>query len=125
MTRSPVETRLLTAAELELMHVLWARGEATVQEVLDGLSGERRAYTTVATLLKILEDKGFATSVKDGRRLSYRPAVDRAAYEATAVRDVVSRVFSGDAGALVRTLVSAESLTPEQRAALAALLDEP
>jgi predicted transcriptional regulator len=123
MTRTPEDVRLLTAAELELMHVLWDAGEGTVQQVLDGLRGPPRAYTTVATLLKILEDKGFVTSVKDGRKLTYSPAVARPAYEATAVRDVVERVFAGDAGALVRTLVEHEALRPEDVATLRALLE--
>lgn len=122
MTRTPDDLRLLTAAELELMHVLWVLGEGTVQQVLDGLQGGR-AYTTVATLLKILDDKGFVTAQKDGRKLAYRPAVDRPAYEATAVRDVVERVFAGDAGALVRTLVEHEKLSPEDIRALRALLE--
>ncbi|MDP2306253.1 MAG: BlaI/MecI/CopY family transcriptional regulator [Pseudomonadota bacterium] len=123
MKRTADDLRLLTAAELELMHVLWTLGEATVQQVLDGLQGAR-AYTTVATLLKILDDKGFAAVQKDGRKLAYRPAVDRPAYEATAVRDVVERVFAGDAGALVRTLVEHERLRPEDLQALRALLED-
>ncbi len=122
--RTSEDLRLLTAAELELMHVLWDLDEATVQQVLDGLKGAKRAYTTVATLLKILDDKGFVTAQKDGRKLTYRPTVGRPAYEATAVRDVVERVFAGDAGALVRTLVEHERLRPEDLRALRALLEE-
>lgn len=119
------DTRLLTAAELELMHALWAHADAgpcTVAEVIEGLTGPPRAYTTVATLLKILEDKGFARSTLAGRKLLYAAAVDRPAYEGTAVKDVVARVFSGDAAALVRTLVKAEALTDAERATLRALL---
>jgi predicted transcriptional regulator len=112
---------LLTAAELELMQVLW-RAPGTVQEVLDGLSGPPRAYTTVATLLKILEDKGFAKSEREGRSFVYSAAVPRDRYEATAVNDVVTRVFSGDATALVRTLVADDRLTDEDLATLRKLL---
>lgn len=124
------DPRLLTAAELELMHALWTCAEAgprSVSEVMDLLTqfrgGPPRAYTTVATLLKILEDKGFARSTLVGRKLLYEAAVDRPDYEDTAVRDVVQRVFSGDAAALVRTLVATESLTEADRAVLRALLD--
>ncbi len=116
------DPRLLTAAELELMHVLWQRGASTVAEVQAGLAAPPRAYTTVATLLKILDDKGFAKSLRDGRRLVVLPVVSKAAYEATAVADVVQRVFSGNAAALVRTLAATESLTSEERAAVEALL---
>lgn len=122
------DPRLLTAAELELMHALWTCADAgprSVSEVMDLLlrGGPPRAYTTVATLLKILEDKGFARSTLVGRKLLYEAAVARPDYEDTAVRDVVQRVFSGDAAALVRTLVATESLTEADRAVLRALLD--
>ncbi len=116
------DPRLLTAAELELMHVLWERGPSTVAEVIEGLQGPARAYTTVATLLKILDDKGFARTEREGRRLVYAPVVIRGEYEATAVRDVVQRVFSGDAAALVRALVDTEPLDDATRAELALLL---
>jgi len=116
------DPRLLTAAELELMHVLWERGPSTVAEVIEGLLGPARAYTTVATLMKILDDKGFARVERDGRRLVYAPVVVRGEYEATAVRDVVQRVFSGDAAALVRALVDTEPLDDATRAELALLL---
>lgn len=116
------DPRLLTAAELELMHVLWERGPSTVAEVIEGLRGPARAYTTVATLMKILDDKGFARVERDGRRLVYAPVVVRGDYEATAVRDVVQRVFSGDAAALVRALVDTEPLDDATRAELALLL---
>lgn len=117
-----LDPRLLTAAELELMHALWAHGACTVGEVQAALGGPPRAYTTVATLLKILEAKGFATTERDGRRLVYAAAVARPTYEATAVRDVVQRVFAGDAAALVRALVEAEELDEAARAELARLL---
>ena len=117
------DPRLLTAAELELMHVLWAAERAlTVQDVVDRLPG--RAYTTIATLLKILEDKGFAMTQREGRKLLYEPHVHRPEYEGTAVRDIVQRVFSGDAAALIRTLAQGESLTEYERAMLHYFLAE-
>lgn len=117
------DPRLLTAAELELMQVLWAADHPlAVQEVLDRLPG--RAYTTIATLLKILEDKGFATTQREGRKLVYAPHVQRPEYEGTALRDIVHRVFSGDAAALVRTLVQGETLTDYERTMLRHLLAE-
>lgn len=117
------DPRLLTAAELELMQVLWAAAHPlTVQQVCDALPG--RAYTTIATLLKILEDKGFATTQREGRKLVYAPFVQRPEYEGVAVRDIVHRVFSGDAAALVRTLVQGEELTLYERRMLQQLLAE-
>lgn len=116
------EHRLLTAAELELMQVLWEH-PGSVQEVLEALAGPPRAYTTVATLLKILEDKAFVRSEKDGRKLVYAPVIARDDYQGTAVGDVVSRLFGGDAPALVRTLVRREQLSPADLAAIRALLE--
>ncbi len=103
-------TRLLTEAELPLMHVLWDRGEGRVRDVLDGLSDEDRApaYTTVATLLRILVDKGFVEARRDGRAWVYSPAVPRDQYERRGVRHLVSRLFGGDRVSMVRSLVDDE-----------------
>src|SRR4051812_13050848 len=97
--------RLLTPAELEIMTVLWQQEEGTVRDVLARLDGER-AVTTVSTLVRILEQKGFVLSRRSGRQAVYRAAVPRQAYQRASVRDLLRRVFGGDASALVRSLVS-------------------
>lgn len=104
MTDTPDPERLLTPAELEIMQVLWAHHEGTVHEVMGGLGGER-AYTTISTLLRILEQKGFVVSRKQGRQHVYAPTTPRPVYEATSLRTLVQRVFEGDASALVRRLL--------------------
>lgn len=122
---SPNPDRLLTEAELEHMRVLWTLGEGSVRAVLDALPAETpRAYTTVATLLRILEEKGFAGSEKVGRSLLYRPVVSRPAYQARTVKRVLSDVFEGDAGALMRQLVQAEATDDLALAEMRSLLDE-
>lgn len=118
--------RLLTDAELELMHVLWDRGPSTAREVLEALSDRRaetRAYTTVATILNILRDKGFVRSDKAGRAFVFAPLTSREAYEATNLRHVVQEVFRGDAASLVRTLVTAEGLDPDELAEIRRLVE--
>ena len=117
------DARLLTEAELELMQVLWSRGPSTVREVMTALP-DSRAYTTISTILRILDDKGFATSEKVGRAFRYAPAVDREVYQARNVRHVVDAVFEGDAVALVRRLVAAEDLGQDELSALKALVSE-
>lgn len=112
---------LLTPAELELMAVLWRVPAATVQELCDAL-GDGRAYTTVATIAHILEQKGFARSEREGRRLRYAAAVRREDYERTSVSDLFRRVFGGDGALLVRRLVEAEGLREGEAAELRALL---
>jgi predicted transcriptional regulator len=115
--------RLLTDAELPLMHTLWDRGSATARAVHDALPpGDGRAYTTVATILKIMEDKGFLRSDRDGRAAVYTPTLSREAYEARNIKRVVDEVFRGDGKALVRQLARSEALPAAEREALAALL---
>ena len=74
MARPPA--RELTERELEVMHIFWERGESTVAEVRDVLAarGLDRAYTTVATLVRILAEKQFLIQTNDERPFSYKPA---------------------------------------------------
>lgn len=117
----------LTDVELEIMDALWALteelGEADVAELCARL-GEGRAYTTVATLLKILETKGFAASRKDGRRLLYRAVPERPRWQSATVADLVQRVFGGDARSLVRSLLDSGEVDPEELASIRRMLDE-
>lgn len=114
--------RLLTEAELELMHVLWDRGPSTARQVLDSLADDR-AYTTVATILNILRDKGFVSADRAGRAFVFAPLITREGYEAVNLRHVVAGVFRGDAASLVRTLVQEESLDPDELAEIRRLVE--
>ena len=115
---------LLTDAELELMHQLWDHGPSTARQVHDALPPRQtRAYTTFATILQILVDKGFARAEKQGRAFLYHPTLSRADYEARNLRQVVQDVFRGDAVGLVRALVVAEDLAPYEVDALRRLVD--
>ncbi len=78
-------SRLLTPAELEVMSALWDLDEGTVRDVLLRLEGGR-AVTTVSTLVRILEQKGFVRSRKSGRRHLYRAAIPRQTYQRASVR---------------------------------------
>ena len=120
-SRTPDDPRL-TDAELEIMAALWEMGEADVGDLAVRLS-DGRAYTTVATLLKIVEQKGFATSRKDGRRLIYAPATDRPRWQSATVADLVRRVFAGDARALVRSLLDSGEVDSAELTAIRRILD--
>jgi predicted transcriptional regulator len=113
----------LTDAELEIMNALWTTGEADVADIAAAL-GDGRAYTTVATLLKILENKGFATSRKYGRKLLYAPASARPTWQSATVGDLVRRVFAGDAKSLVRSLLDSGEVDADELAAIKKLLEE-
>ena len=102
---------MLTDVELELMTILWKLGEGSVADVLESLpKGRELAYTSVSTVLRILEQKAVVTARKEGRGHIYSPHVSKAEYEAKAVKHVVERVFDGAPAALVRQLLDAGQL---------------
>ena len=117
--------RLLTEVELELMTILWDRGGGTVADVLAALPEERPlAYTSVSTMLRILEQKSVLRSEKIGRGHRYVPVVARGDYQAYALDQVVGKVFGGEPLALVRRLFDARGLTREELTALKGLLQQ-
>ena len=96
MARPPAKQ--LTQRELEVMHVFWdAGGEATVAEARDRLaaSGRKLAHTTVATLLRILSDKGFLRQTNSERPFQYRPLRSFEDVSRNMVDDLIQRVFHG------------------------------
>jgi predicted transcriptional regulator len=114
----------LTEVELELMTLLWERGGGTVNDVLAALPPERPlAYTSVSTILRILEQKGVLGTEKVGRGHRYVPLVAKAAYEAFALEQVVGKVFGGEPLALVRRLVDGAGLSRRELAELRAMLE--
>jgi len=117
--------RLLTEVELELMTILWRENGGTVADVLAALPEQRKlAYTSVSTMLRILEQKGIVKSEKVGRGHRYVPLVAKGDYEAFALEQVVGKVFGGEPLALVRRLLDVTGLTRKDLAALKSLLDE-
>ena len=104
--KAPSEDRRLTNVELELMTILWSLGEGNVAQVIAALPAERAlAYTSVSTILRILESKGFVAARREGRGHLYKPTLTKNEYEARAVKDVVNRVFQGVPVAMVRQLL--------------------
>jgi predicted transcriptional regulator len=115
--------RLLTPTELEIMHVLWRLGESTAAGVQAALAPERPlAYTSVSTMLRILEQKGTVASRKEGRGHAYRPLFPKEEYEAVSLRHLVGTVFEGAPVSLVQRLVQDQSLTPDELAAIRRLI---
>ncbi len=106
-----IDNKLLTDTELELMTILWRLGEGTVAQVMSHLSKQRElAYTSVSTILRILEQKEILKTRKEGRGHIYIPLVSKSDYEAKTVRHVVDRVFDGTPLALVRQLLDTMDL---------------
>lgn len=113
----------LTDVELRLMNVLWERGPSTVSEVQKTLpKKDRAAYTTVLTMLRILEEKGYLEHEQDGRAFVYRPLVGREAAQRSSVSHLVGRLFDGSPGALVLNVLKNEELTADELAQLRKLI---
>lgn len=123
--RKKHDNSLLTEVELEFMTVVWDIGGGTVRDVLAELNKvQERAYTSVATVLKIMEQKGFLTSERKDRSLVYRPAVPKAEYQKTSLKNLSSKLFNGAPAALVARLVDDEDVTDEMLEEMRALLEE-
>ncbi len=125
LMRKKQDKSLLTEVELEFMTVVWDIGSGTVHEILAQLNKvQERAYTSVATVLKIMEQKGFVTSERVERSLVYRPAVPKADYQKTSLKNLSSKLFNGAPAALVARLVDDEDITDEMLEEMRALLTE-
>ncbi len=102
----------LSDLQIDLMQVLWSKGEATTAEVHQALSAERElAYTTVSTLLTRLEDKSAVTRRREGRQFVYAPAVAESEVRRGMVGNLVDRMFRGDPAALVSHLLGDERVS--------------
>lgn len=108
--------------ELEVMQVLWERGSATVAEVRDALA-DPMAYTTVLTVLRRLEDKGFVSHDEEGRAYRYHALVQRWDVRESALERLVHRLFGGSPGLLVTHLVSRRKLSHADLHRLRELVD--
>jgi predicted transcriptional regulator len=115
----------LTAVELEMMNVIWRIGPCSVAQVQEALRPQRElAYTSVSTVVRILEQKGYVTSAKHGRGHLYEAAVSKESYQALSLTRIVRHVFDGAPSLLVQRLLASEALTPEELAQIASVLRE-
>ena len=109
MARSKTPT--LTDGELRIMEVLWDRGEATVKDVQQALARDHGvAYSTVQTMLRILDEKRYVHYRKEGRAFVYSPLVGREQARATALRHLIRRFFGDSPQALAQALVADEDV---------------
>ena len=121
--RTPHPT--LTPQELAIMKVVWRNEDVTVRDVHDALSAQRPiAYTTVMTLMRILQEKGYLTRATTEKAHVYRAARPRQQVVGAMVRDFLDRVFDGASDALLVHLARDNKLTPKQKRIVHKLLDE-
>src|SRR5215470_1488642 len=121
--RTPAPT--LTPQELAIMKVVWTLGSATVRDVYDALRAKRDiAYTTVMTMMKILEQKGYVKATRGDRAFVYRPARARQDVLGGMVREFIDRVFDGASRPMLLHLVKHTKLSDKERKALLRAIEE-
>jgi predicted transcriptional regulator len=116
---------ILTPQELEIMKLVWAGGEATVRDVYEALLERRKiAYTTVMTMMRVLERKGYLKSSREERAYVYRPTRPERQVLRSMVREFVDRVFNGSAKPLLVHLVEDKRLSKRELEELERLVRE-
>jgi predicted transcriptional regulator len=133
-SKSPVSTtgrqpqQALTAVELEIMTIVWRLGEGTVRDVMAALPADRPlAYTSVSTMLRILEQKGIVASrpaTAGGVAHLYAPRISKEAYEGAALRELVAKVFDNTPEQLVARLLDEKSLSKDDLERIKKLVEE-
>ena len=120
-------------SELDVLKVLWERGQATVREVLETLreaghvgnkDGKPWSYATVATLLDRLETKKVVESDRNDQAFTYRPVVSVRDVQQRRVESLVDKLYQGEPGLLVLHLLKSHPLDPRQAREVRALLEE-
>jgi BlaI family transcriptional regulator, penicillinase repressor len=125
MIDRPPEPPILTRAESEIMSVLWSKGAATVHDVVGAMARDS-AYTSVLTMLRILEKKGYVTREPEpggGRAHVYRPRVAATRARRFHVRDLVDRLFGGRSEELIVGLVEDDALSRAELEQLRGLIE--
>jgi BlaI family transcriptional regulator, penicillinase repressor len=115
MARTPSET--MTEREAQVMDAVWRLGEATAEQVREALPAPLHD-STVRTVLRILESKGFLAHEARGKTYFYRAVVERRKAQRSVLRNVLARFFGGSAQDLVLRLIEDERITPEELALL-------
>jgi predicted transcriptional regulator len=121
--RTPHPT--LTPKELAIMKVVWRLESATVRDVYEAFRAKRPvAYTTLMTVMKILEEKGYHEKTRADRAYVYRATRPRQLVVGAMVRDFVDRVFDGAAGGLLLHLAKDRKLSKEDRTTIRRIIEE-
>jgi BlaI family transcriptional regulator, penicillinase repressor len=124
MARSP--SPALTDAEARVMTVLWSMETATVADIVQGLTKKKStpSYSTIQTILRILETKGYVTHEKQARAFVYRPIVDERQARRRALRHLVGRLFQGSPSLLVLNVLDDEELGADELKRLKKMIED-
>lgn len=118
------QLKRLTPLEALIMDAVWKSPGSTVREIQEGLQARKpMAYNTVLTMMRILREKGYLESVREGRVDVYRPLVSREQAARGSLREVMDQFFAGSAAALVNQLIDAKSLDKQEIEAIRREID--
>jgi BlaI family penicillinase repressor len=114
----------LGKVQLEIMKVLWNKGDSTARQITDELSSkEEVAHSTVQTLLRKLEAKGAVEHYSEGRTFLFRALIHQSSVAESTTHDLLTRVFHGSVYSLVAHLIKHEEVSPDELKALRELID--
>lgn len=117
--------KLFTEVELELMNAIWELGVCTVKEVQEALpKGRNLAYTSVATVMKILDQKGALRSEKRDKAHTYKPLISRTEYELMSLHHLQTNIFGGDPASMVMRLLDESNISHQEMENIRSLIDE-
>ena len=119
------ETIKPSELELQVLSLLWQQGPCTARRVQELLpDGKSRAYTTVLTVMQVMEKKGLVSHTRDGLTHVYKPAVSKRQVMRPMLRGLVQRVFGGSTSAAVQQLLDETRVTDEDVAKIREMLDQ-
>ena len=114
----------LTPVELELMEILWKIGRGTVRDVMAHLAKNRElAYTSVSTILRILQQKKILSAEKIGKQHIYIPIFSKKNFASHSVKKIIKQIFSGNSAELVAYLMNKNDLSIDEISAIQNLLE--
>ncbi|WP_372370946.1 BlaI/MecI/CopY family transcriptional regulator [Candidatus Uabimicrobium sp. HlEnr_7] len=116
------KSKILTEVETEIMQILWEKKRASVQEICEALQS-KQAYTTIATMLRVLENKKYVSYIVDGRTYIYSPLREKKKEQSNVLKYITQRFFEGSAKSLLLHLVQGDNLSKEQLKELRDLID--
>ncbi len=110
--------------EMQILSVLWDRGASTAREVLDAMpDGKKRAYTSILSVMQVMEKKGLLTHTNRGTAYVYKPAVNKNKIIRPFVRKVVTEVFGGQPAAMMQALINEATISNDDLSQIHQLLD--
>ncbi|MBO5464553.1 MAG: BlaI/MecI/CopY family transcriptional regulator [Alistipes sp.] len=109
----------LTRGEEEVMHHIWNLKEATVNDIVENMADPKPKYTTVATFIKLLENKGFVDHYQMGKSYVFIPVVKRTEYAKVVVDSMISNYFEGSISKMLEYYTEREDISAEEIEAMA------